>query len=183
MRISEIYTFNTKMKTTLYFLILLLSVPLFAKDITQERVAEIVQRGTQVMPFDLDKTLHIFRKTEQGGIQQVIAKDESDIRQIDLVRKHLAEITQQFTQRNFSDPEHIHGKNMPGLMELRNAPPAAINIIYSELDNGAQIEYSSTKTKLVNAIHQWFDAQLKDHARHAMPGHHMHHNQSRIADK
>jgi hypothetical protein len=152
-------------------------MPLFAKNITQERVKEIVQRGTQIMPFDLDKTMHIFRKTKQGGIQQVTAKDKLDIRQIDLVRKHLAEIAQQFTQRNFSGPEHIHGKNMPGLMELRNAGPNAINIIYSKLDNGAQIEYSSTKTKLANAIHQWFDAQLKDHARHAMPGHHMHHNQ------
>jgi hypothetical protein len=115
-------------------------MPLFAKDITQERVAEIVQRGTQIMPFELDKTMHIFRKTEQGGIQQVTTKDKSDIRQIDLVRKHLTEIAQQFTQRNFSGPEHIHGKNMPGLMELRNAGPNAINIIYSKLDNGAQIE-------------------------------------------
>lgn len=165
------------MKPILYLLIFLVSKPIIAKDISQERVAEIVQRGTQVMPFDLDKTMHIFRKTEQGGIQQVIAKDKSDIRQIDLVRKHLTEIAQQFTQRNFSGPEHIHGKNMPGLMELRNADTDAINIIYSELDNGAQIEYSSTAANLVNAIHQWFDAQLKDHSRHAMPRHNMHHKQ------
>jgi hypothetical protein len=180
MEISGIYTLTTKMKTTPIItlsILILLSMPLFAKDITQERVAKIVQRGSQAMPFELDKTMHIFHKTEQGGIQQVIAKDESDIWQIDLVRKHLAEIAQQFTQRNFSGPEHIHGKNMPGLMELRNAGPNAIKIIYSELDNGAQIDYSSTKIKLVNAIHQWFDAHLKDHARHAMPGHHMHHNQ------
>ena len=166
---------NTKMKPTLYLLIFLLSTPTISADITQERMEEVVQRGTQVMPFNLDKTMHIFSKTELGGIQQVIAKDESDGRQIDLVRKHLTEISQQFTQRNFSGPEHIHGKDMPGLMALRNAEPDAISIIYSELDNGAQIEYFSTKTNLVNAIHQWFDAQLKDHARHAMPGHDMHH--------
>lgn len=163
------------MKLILYLSLFLLSSPLVAENTPQERVAEVAQRGSQVMPFDLDKTMHIFSKTEQGGIQQVIAKDKSDSRQIDLTREHLIEIGQQFTQRNFSGPEHIHGKDMPGLKELRNAATNAINITYSELDNGAQIEYTSTKPTLINAIHQWFDAQLKDHDRHAMPGHDMHH--------
>lgn len=163
------------MKTILYLLTFLISTPTNAVDVTQERVVEVAQRGTQVMPFDLDKTMHIFSKTDLGGIQQVITKDESDIQQLDLVRKHLIDIAQQFTQRNYSGPEHIHGKDMPGLMALRNAEPAAISIIYSKLDNGAQIEYSSPNPKLVNAIHQWFDAQVKDHARHAMPGRGMHH--------
>jgi hypothetical protein len=163
------------MKTTLYLSFLLLSTPLVAVDITRERVAEVAQRGTQVMPFDLDKTMHIFSKTELGGIQQAVTKDKSDIQQIELIRKHLSEIAQQFAKRDFSGPEHIHGKDMPGLMELRNAGLDAIHINYSKLDNGAQIEYTSSKKNLVNAIHQWFDAQLTDHARHAMPGHNMHH--------
>ncbi len=163
------------MKAILYLSFLLLSTPLIAVDITQERVAEVAQRGTQVMPFDLDKTMHIFSKTELGGIQQVVTKDKSDIQQIELIRKHLSEIARQFTKRNFSGPEHIHGKDMPGLIELRNADPDAIHISYSELDNGAKIEYTSTKKSLINAIHQWFDAQLNDHAKHAMPGHSMHH--------
>lgn len=165
------------MKPILYFLAFLLSTPIIAAEITKKRAEKIVQRGIQIMPFDLDKTMHIFNKTAQGGIQQVITKDESDFGQIKLIRKHLTEIAQLFSQQNYSAPQHIHGKDMPGLKELGNAPPDAISINYSELDNGAQIEYSSAKTDLTNAIHQWFDAQLKDHARHAMPGHSMHHKQ------
>jgi hypothetical protein len=34
---------------------------------------------------------------------------------------------------------------------------------------GAQIGYSTDDPSLINTIHQWFDAQLSDHARHAVP--------------
>lgn len=44
--------------------------------------------------------------------------------------------------------------------------------IYKKLPDGAEITYATHIEKLKRAIHQWFDAQLSDHARHAMPGHH-----------
>jgi hypothetical protein len=52
--------------------------------------------------------------------------------------------------------------------------------VCKELPNGAEIDYSTDNAKLIEAIHKWFDAQLSDHARHAIPGHdihQMHHNQ------
>lgn len=42
------------------------------------RQEEVERRGAQVMPFSLERTLHIFTKTKSGGIQQVVAKDQSD---------------------------------------------------------------------------------------------------------
>lgn len=51
--------------------------------------------------------------------------------------------------------------------------------MYRELPDGAEIAYATSIEKLKHAIHRWFDAQLSDHARHAVPGHnthqHMHH--------
>jgi hypothetical protein len=44
-------------------------------------------------------------------------------------------------------------------------------IVYKELPNGAEIDYSTDEPKLIEAIPKWFDAQLSDHARHAVPGH------------
>jgi len=42
------------------------------------RHAEIAAKGAEVMPFDLEKTTHIFEKLENGGRQQVIANVEDD---------------------------------------------------------------------------------------------------------
>lgn len=144
----------------------------------EKRLDEVAQRGTHVMPFDLEKTMHVFSRTAEGGLQQVVVKDRSDTKQIRLIRAHLSEISRDFKRGDFSEPEQIHGESMPGLAELKSAKPGQIKIEYAELPDGAQISYSTQSLKLINAIHQWFDAQLSDHARHAVPGHthqHMHH--------
>lgn len=146
--------------------------------VDEKRLDEVEQRGTHVMPFDLEKTTHIFAKTPKGGLQQVVVKNKSDTEQIGLIRAHLSEISSDFKRGDFSKPERIHGERMPGLAELKSAKPGQIKIEYAELPDGAQISYSTKSPQLINAIHQWFDAQLSDHARHAVPGNshqHMHH--------
>jgi len=141
---------------------------------SDERINEVAQLGKHVMPFDLNQTLHIFTKVDDGGVQQVIAKDPKNDIQIALIREHLSKIANDFKQANFSDPEKIHGKDMPGLEVLRNAKAEAITIRYREISDGAEITYSSDDAKLITAIHQWFDAQLRDHDSHATM-HRMHH--------
>ena len=139
------------------------SAQAYEKD-SKARQEEVANRGAQVMPFSLERTVHIFTKTKSGGLQQVIAKDPSDTPQIDLIRDHLSMISKQFAQGNFAAPASIHGSDMPGLAELEKARPGQLRIEYKELPDGAQIEYSSDSPGLVEAIHRWFDAQLADHA-------------------
>lgn len=138
---------------------------------SEDRLDEVAKHGAHVMPFSLEQTTHIFSKTEKGGLQQVIVKDSSNAEQIKLIREHLSKISQEFIQGDFSDPAKIHGEDMPGLAELRLATPGQIKIVYKELPNGAEIDYSTDDEKLVEAIYKWFDAQLSDHARHAVSGH------------
>ena len=158
-----------------FLLALFIATPVHAVEKADEqRLDEVAERGSHVMPFDLEKTTHIFTKTDTGGIQQVIAKDKSDTEQISLIRSHLSGITKEFKQGNFSNPEKIHGASMPGLAELKAAKSGQINIVYKELPDGAEITYSTHIEKLKLAIHRWFDAQLSDHARHAVPGGHHH---------
>ena len=145
-----------------------------AEKADEKRLDEVAARGSHVMPFDLEKTTHIFTQTPNGGVQQVIAKNKSDTEQIKLIRAHLSEISNEFKRGNFSNPEKIHGKDMPGLAELEAAQSGQIKFEYEELPDGAQITYSTEVEKLRHAIHQWFDAQLSDHARHALPGHSHH---------
>lgn len=135
-----------------------------------ERLEEVERRGVHVMPFDLQKTLHIFEKTPEGGVQQVIARDATDGEQIRLIRGHLSQLAARFAQGDFRGPARIHGEDMPGLRELR-AGASQVRFAYSELANGAQIVYTTDSPPLQAAIHRYFDAQLSDHARHAVGKH------------
>jgi hypothetical protein len=63
---------------------------------SESRLDEVQRRGSQVMPFSLEQTTHIFTKTDKGGVQQVVAKENAD-------------------------PEKIHGDDMPGLATLKQA--------------------------------------------------------------
>lgn len=156
-----------------FLLALFIATPIHAiEKADEQRLDEVAERGSHVMPFDLKKTTHTFSKTDTGGIQQVIANDKSDTEQINLIRSHLSAITKEFKQGNFSNPEKIHGATMPGLSELKAAKSGQIKIVYKELPDGAEVIYSTHIEKLKLAIHQWFDAQLSDHARHAIPGKH-----------
>jgi len=128
-------------------------------------------RSPDVMPFDMARTTHIFKKTPSGGVQRVVAKSADDAAQIELVRMHLKHLSKQLTQRDLSGPSHIHGSDMPGLAELRAAPPSDLRIAYREVPSGAELEYVSANPSLVHAVHQWFDAQVSDHGADAMKGH------------
>lgn len=165
------------MKKVAFITLALISIAVFAIEPASEaRLDEVVARGVHVMPFDLEKTLHIFNKVENGGVQQVIAKDKNDTVQIGLIRQHLSKIANEFNAGDFSNPAKIHGENMAGLQAMRTAEKGSLNIVYKELPDGAQIDYSSQKADLITALHQFFDAQLSDHARHAVSSNHLNHH-------
>jgi hypothetical protein len=131
------------------------------------RRAMIHAQGGAVMPFDLDRTTHVFTTTDTGGIETVIAKDAADSEQIALIQQHLQHEAMQFRAGDFGDPATIHDATMPGLAELA-AGAAKITFSYAALPNGAQISYETTGPRLIDALHRWFAAQLADHGHDAM---------------
>lgn len=138
---------------------------------TAQRQAEVALRGVDVMPFNLAATTHIFTKTKQGGVQQVVVKNADDKEQIRLTREHLQEIQQQFLRGDFSGPTRIHGADMPGLAELRSASPGQLAVTYRDIEGGAELSYQAKGPDLSSALHRWFDAQLADHGHDAIEGH------------
>lgn len=132
----------------------------------QTRQKEVAKRGAQVMPFDLEQTIHVFQKLEDGGLQKVVVKDPTNKKQIPLIQGHLKEESEKFRKGDFSDPAKIHGEDMPGLAQLK-VGAAKIDVRYSVLPDGAEIRYTTKDPKLVEALHQWFAAQLADHGHHA----------------
>lgn len=134
----------------------------------QTRQEHVHQMGHSVMPFDVSKTVHIFKMTESGGVQSVIAKDANASDQIALIQQHLRHEAEKFQRGDYGDPATLHGADMPGLKELQ-AGASRIKVSYSELPNGAQITFETTDLHLLTALHRWFGAQLSEHGADARP--------------
>lgn len=138
---------------------------------TTDRQQVIAERGSEVMPFDLDATMHVFTPTDDGGVQEVVAEDASATDQVRLIRDHLAEEAEHFARGDFSDPARIHGDDMPGLAVLAAAHDS-LEVSYADVPAGGRITYVSTSPEVIAAVHDWFAAQVADHGDHAMTGDH-----------
>lgn len=133
----------------------------------QARQEYIRERGTMVMPFDLNKTTHFFDRTETGGIQKIQAKDAQDQEQIELIRTHLQKEADLFNEGNFGGPSTLHGGSMPGLSVLQQSADK-LAVEYSDLPDGGQLMYITNDSEVIDALHMWFMAQLQDHGMDAM---------------
>ncbi len=156
------------MKKVLLLPLLLIFNLLFAgceTDHAENRQAEVAEIGKTVMPFDLERSTHVFEKTRTGGVQRVVS-DDQDAEQVRAIQSHLAEIAERFSAGDFHNPAQIHGDMMPGLHALKMGAHK-ISITYSELANGGQIDYVTDDETLILAVHEWFDAQVSDHGAHA----------------
>jgi hypothetical protein len=135
-----------------------------------DRQKTVAERGRSVMPFDLEQTTHRFTPTATGGVQDVVSDQAGDAEQIDLIRGHLRKEAEAFRQGDFADPARIHGADMPGLAALQDGHDR-IDVRYGERTDGATLTYTAQDPELVDALHDWFEAQLGDHGAHAEPGH------------
>ena len=133
-----------------------------------DRQAEVAARGATVMPFDLDRTTHVFTPLPDGGVQRVVV-DGRDRSQVPLIRAHLRTEARRFARGDFGDPAAIHGHQMPGLRTLR-AHAAKLDVRYAPVAAGARIRYRSRDRRVVQALHAWFAAQRSDHGAHATAG-------------
>ncbi len=138
-------------------------------DTLADRQASVAEAGAEVMPFDLERTTHVFEKRPDGGLQTVVS-DDGDPEQIRLIRAHLAEEGERFSRGDFHDPATLHGHDMPGLHELVMGHDR-MTVSWADVEDGAEIRYTSEDADMVDAIHAWFDAQLRDHGSHATTGH------------
>jgi hypothetical protein len=131
--------------------------------------AAVDEESKRVMPFDLNRTMHVFTPTADGGLQSIMVHDGSAT-QIAGVRSHLRKEASAFARGDYSDPARIHGGDMPGLSQLR-AGAKRIRVSYAARPDGASIRYRTSDPALIAALHRWFAAQVHDHGAHAMTGH------------
>lgn len=141
-----------------------------------KHLEEVRQRTQLVVPYAVDETLQTFTKTVHGGIQHLVAKSPDNSKQIKLIQEHLKKIAEEYRKGDFSVTERMHGANTPGLARLKRAGTDDIRYQYKPLADGGQIHFSSEYPELVQALHEWFDAQATEHGNDAIPGHMQHHS-------
>lgn len=153
---------NTRTAIGLAILLLVAGSAAFAQT-TQEHVHGM---SPEVMPFDMSETVHVFRMTESGGVQRVLARDPDAADQIALIQQHLRHEAAKFQHGDYSDPAKLHGADMPGLGEIQ-AGASRIRVSYAVLPAGAEITFETTDLHLLTALHRWFGAQLSEHGADA----------------
>ncbi|MFZ0456047.1 MAG: hypothetical protein WCE54_13085 [Ignavibacteriaceae bacterium] len=126
----------------------------------------IHSRSSLVMPFNMNKVTHYFFDTKSGGVLKIKAKDSKDTSQVNLIREHLKKEHDLFSNGNFGDPKTLHGMNMPGLKTLKSSRDK-YKFEYKVLSDGAQLSFISKDSVVINALHRWFAAQLRDHGSDA----------------
>jgi hypothetical protein len=137
-----------------------------AVGLAQTPQAHVHDSAHGVMPFDISKTVHAFRMTEQGGVQRVVIRDPSAREQVPLIQQHLRHEAERFQKGDYSDPGTLHGKDMPGLTDLQSGA-SRITVAYAALSDGAEISFRTDDRHLLTAIHRWFGAQLSEHGADA----------------
>ncbi|MEP6939631.1 MAG: hypothetical protein ABI846_07695 [Rudaea sp.] len=146
-------------------LFLAVSVGAVGGETPQEHVHH---ESANVMPFEMAKTLHVFRMTELGGEQRVIVRGGADrAAQIRMIREHLLKLRERFAAGDYGDPATLHGARMPGLGELR-VGAARVHVGYADLPDGAALTFETRDPHLLTEIHRWFGAQLSEHGADAV---------------
>jgi len=106
---------------------------------TQLRQEAVVEPGA--VPFDLEKTTHVFEATGSRSVAKVKSDDDADAEQSSL-RRGSSGRKRASSGGNLSDLVAIHGEEMPGLKELE-AGAERTDFRYAELPNGVRIEYAT----------------------------------------
>jgi len=147
-------------------MVIIILLPSTYTVLAQTQQEHVHQMSHSIMPFDVAKTTHIFKMTESGGIERVIAKSPNDTEQVVLIQEHLRHEADRFQQGDYSDPAMLHGTDMPGLKDLEDGA-SEIKISYTSLSSGAEITFDTSDLHLLTAIHRWFGAQLSEHGSDA----------------
>lgn len=117
----------------------------------------------QQLPYAVDQAIEGFASTSDGGIMQILAKAADDTKQIQHIQQYLQKTAKEYNQGDFSSTEKFHGTNMPGLAQMKAAKDHAIRYEFKTLNNGGQILFSTRNPQLLNALHDWIAAQIKEH--------------------
>jgi len=126
--------------------------------------AAMQDRGKMAMGVDQRTSTHTFDALPNGGRIELL-RDVNDSLGIAQIRAHLHLIQHAFQAGDFSTPQFVHMKAMPGTAEMAKKRDV-IAYSYHDLPRGGEVVITTSDAEALAAIHAFMGAQRMEH--HAM---------------
>jgi uncharacterized protein YjhX (UPF0386 family) len=134
------------------------------QDTADSSFAAMQTRGKMAMGVDQTTSTHTFDALPNGGRIELL-RDVNDSLGIAQIRTHLRLIQHAFQAGDFSTPQFVHMKAMPGTAVMAGKRDV-IAYSYHDLPRGGEVTMTTTDAEALAAIHAFMGAQRTEH--HAM---------------
>lgn len=123
--------------------------------------AAMQKRGMMAMGVDQYMSAHQFDILPDGGRIALQMKGDDSLA-VAQIRAHLKLIQHAFEAGDFSTPEFVHMRSMPGT-EVMSRRKAFIRYAYSDLPRGGEVRITTDDPESLAAVRQFLSAQRVDH--------------------
>lgn len=123
--------------------------------------AALQARGKMAMGVDQYASAHTFDVLPDGGRIALEMKD-GDSLAVAQIRAHMKLIEHAFQAGDFSTPEFVHARAMPGT-DVMSRNKAVIRYTYADLPRGGEVRITTTDAESLAAIREFLTAQRGDH--------------------
>jgi hypothetical protein len=128
---------------------------------TDSAFAALQERGKMAMGVDQYASTHHFDVLPNGG-RIALEMKETDPLAIAQIRAHLKLIQHAFQAGDFSTPEFVHMREMPGT-DVMSRNRALIGYAYADLPRGGEVRITTTDPESLAAVRKFLAAQRGDH--------------------
>jgi hypothetical protein len=123
--------------------------------------AALQERGKMAMGVDQYASAHRFDILPNGG-RIALEMKNGDSLSIAQIRAHLKLIQHAFQAGDFSTPEFVHMRQMPGT-KVMTRKRRLISYSYADLPRGGEVRIITTDPESLAAIRKFMNAQRGDH--------------------
>jgi len=123
--------------------------------------AKMQKRGQTAMGVDQYTSIHRFDSLDDGGRIE-LQRDSDDSVGVATIRAHIRAIAKAFKGGDFSTPEFVHMRMVPGTSVMA-AKRAVISYEPHDLPRGAELRIRTKDAEAIAAIHQFMAFQRSDH--------------------
>lgn len=123
--------------------------------------AAVQSRGRNVMGVDQYTSQHVFESRPDGGRIE-LQRQEDDSAGVAQIRRHLAEIVEQFRRGDFSAPFGVHAQEVPGTQVMADRRDK-IRYTVRPLPRGGEVVITSRDAGAIAAVHEFLAFQRSDH--------------------
>ncbi|CAN5834402.1 hypothetical protein BH11GEM2_BH11GEM2_40460 [soil metagenome] len=126
------------------------------------------KRGGMAMGVDQYTSTHRFDALPTGGRIE-LQRDSDDPKGIAAIRDHIRGIANALTWGNFSTPELVHMKEVPGAKVMREKR-RVISYRARDLPRGAELVIVARDARAIEAVHEFMAFQREEHHAGGMEG-------------